>query len=69
MSEVKGAVGGGEKQCCWNLQCFIPFGFIKPISRRAELREEARRLGGHNNGASEGRGKKSKLGSTSQAAN
>ncbi|GAA6066261.1 uncharacterized, partial [Tachysurus ichikawai] len=46
------------KQCRWNLQCFIPFGFIKPISRRAELREEERRLGGHNNGTLEGRGKK-----------
>lgn len=48
----------GTKQHCWNLQCFIPFGFIKPISRQAELREEAQQHGGHNNGVSEGRGEK-----------
>lgn len=59
MSELKGELEvGGTKQRRWNLQCFIPFGFIKPISRRAELREEARQLGGHNNGTSEGCGKK-----------
>ncbi|KAL7885883.1 hypothetical protein AOLI_G00061780 [Acnodon oligacanthus] len=30
--------------------------FIKPISRRGELREEAPSLGSHNNGALKGRG-------------
>lgn len=52
-------------QCCESL---IPFRFIKPISRRGELREEAPNLGCSNNGVLKGRGE-SKLGTTSQTAN
>lgn len=49
--------GGRIKQCHWNPQCCespIPFSFIKPISRRGELREEALNLSGGNNGALKG---------------
>lgn len=58
--EGGGVPGGGVgriKQCHWNLQCCespIPFSFIKPISRRGELREEAPNLSGGNNGALRG---------------
>lgn len=49
--------GGRIKQCHWNPQCCespIPFSFIKPISRRGELREEALNLSSGNNGALKG---------------
>lgn len=49
--------GGWIKQCHWNPQCCespIPFSFIKPISRRGELREEALNLSSGNNGALKG---------------
>lgn len=49
--------GGRIKQCHWNPQCCespIPFSFIKPISRRGELREEALNLTSGNNGALKG---------------
>lgn len=49
--------GGRIKQCHWNAQCCespIPFSFIKPISRRGELREEALNLSSGNNGALKG---------------
>lgn len=63
--------GGWIKQCHRNPQCCessIPFSFIKPISRRGELREEALNLSAGNNGALKGWGE-SKLGTTSQTAN
>lgn len=54
--EGRGGVGW-IKQCHWNPQCCespIPFSFIKPISRRGELREEALNLSSGNNGALKG---------------
>lgn len=64
-ASAQGARGGGVtkgrgrwiKQCHWNPQCCespIPFSFIKPISRRGELREEALNLSSGNNGALKG---------------
>lgn len=54
---LRGGGVGWIKQCHWNPQCCespIPFSFIKPISRRGELREEALNLGSGNNGALKG---------------
>lgn len=48
---------GGIKLCHWNPQCCespIPFSFIKPISRRGELREEVLNPSAGNNGALRG---------------